>query len=148
MINELDIMQRMVSVIQNDLNGYLAEGLEAIVPGQVVLDIPDPDKMAYPVMFYVFSDYAEYEEHTTESDKGTFRLTVFIICKRDTQANLMVQSHGYYNALHDLLRSNTNLGGLVDFTMVESATFYPAVDANPNIRGVEVSVHTEYEIDF
>ena len=148
MISELDIMEQMVKVITEELNDHLPEGLESIVEGQVILDIPDPDQMPYPVMIYVFPDYVEYEEQTTESDRGNFRLTVFILCKRDSRYNLTVKTHGYYNALYDLLRTNTTLGALVDFTTVESATFYPAVDANRDIKGAEADVRTEYELDF
>ena len=148
MISELEIMERMVEVITEELNDHLPEGLDPIQEGQVILDIPDTDQMPYPVMFYVFPDFAEYEESTTESDKATFRLTVFILCKRDSRYNLTVKTHGYYNALYDLLRTNTDLGALVDFTTVESATFYPAVDANRDIKGAEADVRTTYEIDF
>ncbi len=147
-ISELDIMKAMVSVISTELNSHLAQDIPEITEGQVVLDLPDPDKMPFSNMFYVLPDYAEYEEKTTESDRASFRLTVFILCKRDTGENLTEKSHGYYNALRDLLRTDTTLGALVDFTFVESATFYPAVDANPNVRGVEVSVRTTYELDF
>ena len=148
MINELKVMQQMVEVIGSHLNEYLDEELPVISDKQVLLEFPDVDKMPFPVMFYVQPDYAAYEEETTCSDKTDFRISVFIMCKRDTKANLTLKTYGYYNALYELLKTNYTLYGAIAGTQIIETHFYPAIEANANVQGVELSVSTEFTKDF
>ena len=88
------------------------------------------------------------EALTTSSDVSSFRVSVFILSKKDTKANLTILNYGYYNALCELLRSNMTLDGTVDFTDINDVTFYPAVEANPNVRGAELSLEIRYTKDY
>lgn len=148
MINELKVLEQMVTVIETHLNEYLDETIPAISEGQVLLEFPDTDKMPFPVMFYVQPDYAEYEGQTTCADVTDFRLSVFVLCKRDTLANLTIKTYGYYNALYSLLRHNTSLDGFIDMTRINDTNFYPAVEGNPNVQGAEISVSAVFTKDF
>lgn len=147
MMNELDVMERLVEVIQNHLNEYLPEGY-SIVTGQVILDFPDVDKMPYNVSIYVQPEYSEAEELTDCSDEITFRLDVFVLVKRDTQTNLTTKYFAYYNALYYLLRNNTTLDGLIPQTKIISVDFFPDIEGNPNVRGSKITVATIFEKDF
>ena len=40
------------------------------------------------------------------------------------------------------------LDGAVDFTDINDVTFYPAVEANPNVRGAELSLKIRYTKDY
>ena len=148
MINELKVMEKLREVIEKELNDYLDDEFQGLVPGQVLIEFPNVDKMPYPVMVYIQPDYAEYEDQTICADKATFRLAVFLLCKRDTRCNLTLKTYGYYNALYALLRHNTSLDQTVDFATVVDTNFYPAVEANPNVQGAEVSVQTVFEKNF
>lgn len=147
MISELDITKQLVKVIQDHLNEYLPEGY-AIVPKQVILDFPDVDKMPYSTCIYVHPDYSEAEELTTCSDEVNFRLSCFVVCKRDTQTNLTEKYFAYYNAVYYLLRNNTSLEGTIDETKIISVDFYPAIEGNPDVRGSEISLNTIFAKDF
>lgn len=145
--NELDVMDRLVEVIQTHLNEYLPEGY-SIVPGQVILDFPDVDKMPYNVSIYVQPEYSENEPLTDCSDEVAFRLVVFVLCKRDTQSNLTRKYFTYYNSIYHLLRNNTTLDELIPRTDVISTDFYPDIEGNPNVRGSKITVATIFEKDF
>lgn len=147
MINEEDVMDKMVEVIQDHLSEFLPETY-TITDGQVILDYPNVDKMAFDVCVYVAPQFSEMEPSTTCSDSIDFRLSVFILCKRDSQSNLTKKYFAYYNALYYLLRNYTTLDGFIDETKVLSVDFYPSVEANPNVRGAEISISTKFEKDF
>lgn len=148
MTNELTVIEKMQEVIRLHLNEYLPQQLEPITDGQVDISFPDVDKMPNATMLYVTPDYAEYEDLTTCSDDAQLRISVFLLCKRDTRANLTLKTYGYYNALYELLRKDTSLDGAVTDTTIESTDFYPAVEGNPNVQGVEVSVIARFAKDF
>ena len=114
----------------------------------VAIDFPDTDLMPKATMFYIVPNWADYEALSTESDNSTFNVALFILCKKDRQENLTRKIYGYFNALYSLLRTNIGLDGYVDFTDVNDAEFYPAVEGNRNVQGVEVSVSIRYTKDF
>lgn len=148
MINEMTVIEQMQAVIIAHLNEYLPEQMAEISEGQVKIEFPDVDKMPFSTMIYVYPNYAEYDELTTCSDDALLRISVFLLCKRDTRENLTLKTYGYYNALYALLRQDTSLDGVVTATSIESTDFYPAVEANPNVQGVEVSVIARFAKDF
>lgn len=148
MINELDVIEQVVKVIQEGLNNYLDDSYPAITDKQVVIDFPKTDKMSYSTMIYVQPSYAEYEGLTTNSDKVDFRVSIFILVKKDTKYNLTLKRFAYYNALYNLLRCNTTLDAFVDRTSINDTTFYPAVEANENVQGSESSISVIFTKDF
>ena len=148
MKNELTILNQMQVVIQKYLNDHLLDGVPKIDEKSVSLDFPDTDLMARSTMLYIVPNWANYEALSTESDGSTFNLAIFILCKKDKQEALTKKIYGYFNALYSLLRTNISLDGYVDFTDVTEAEFYPAVEGNKNVQGVEVSVSIRYTKDF
>lgn len=147
MINELAITNQLIKVLQEHLNEYLIEAFQ-ITKDQVVMGAPDVDKAPFPVTIYVEPDYSQIDGSTTCSDSIDFRLTVWVICKRDTQMNLMEKQFVYYNSIYYLLRNNTTLDGFIPETKVIDADFDLAVEANPNVRGSDIQISISFEKDF
>ena len=148
MKNELTILNQLKIVIQTQLNSHLESGLEEISERNVQIDFPDIDQMPKTIMLYIQPNWSEYEALSTESDSSTFNVAVFIICKKDKQENLTRKIYGYFNALYSLLRSNISLDETVDFTDINDADFYPAVEGNRNVQAIEASVSIRYTKDF
>lgn len=148
MKNELSVLLALQDVIAKKLNDFLPQDFASISDKNVLIDFPNVDQMPMKNMFYIQPDYAEFEALTTSSDVSSFRVSVFILSKKDTKANLTILNYGYYNALCELLRSNMTLDGIVDFTDINDVTFYPAVEANPNVRGAELSLEIRYTKDY
>jgi hypothetical protein len=148
MKNELSVLLALQDVIAKKLNDFLPQDFASISDKNVLIDFPNVDQMPMKNMFYIQPDYAEFEALTTSSDVSSFRISVFILSKKDTKANLTILNYGYYNALCELLRSNMTLDGTVDFTDINDVTFYPAVEANPNVRGAELSLEIRYTKDY
>lgn len=148
MKNELSVLLALQDVIAKKLNDFLPQDFASISNKNVLIDFPNVDQMPMKNMFYIQPDYAEFEVLTTSSDVSSFRVSVFILSKKDTKANLTILNYGYYNALCELLRSNMTLDGTVDFTDINDVTFYPAVEANPNVRGAELSLEIRYTKDY
>ena len=148
MRNELTILNALQSVIRTQLGGFLSEELEAIGERNVTIDFPDVDQMPVRTMFYIQPNWEDFEALSTESDSSTFNMAVFVICKKDRQENLTKKIYGYFNALYALLRTNWSLDGMVDFTEITDADFYPAVEGNRNVQAIEASVCVRYTKDF
>ena len=148
MKNELTVLTQLQSCIVTNLNTYLPEGLTAISQDNVAIKWPNTDQMKKRVMFFIQADYAEYEDLATTNDLSSFRVKVFILCKRAPNKDLIEESYGYYNALYELMRRNMSLDGYVDFVTITSADFYPAVDASETITGTEVNLSISYTKDF
>ena len=145
--NELDIMKQVVKVIQDHIEEFLPEAY-SFTDEQVILDFPDVDKMPYSVCIYVNPEYSEIEPNATDCDEVTFRLGVFVLCKRDTQSNLTEKYFTYYNALYYLLRKYTSLDGYVNETKVTDVDFYPNIEGNLNVRGSRIAIQTIFVRDF
>ncbi len=135
-------------VAQHHINQYIDSELPTLGTDNVLIDFPVTDKMPKPSMIYIQPDFAEYEPLATQNDSASFRVSVFVICKRDKQSELDLKYLGYYNALYQLLRTNTDLDGEVDFVDIADTEFYPAVEGDFNVKGVEVSVSVRYTKDF
>ena len=148
MITELAVMQGIKTFIASGLNEYLDPDITPITEENVLIDFPSVDLMPKKAMIYIQPNYAEFEGLTTGSDATTFAVSVFLLNKKDTQENLTVQNHAYYEALCELVRDDRSLGETVDFCDVTEVTFYPAVEGNRNVRGVEVSLAVRYTKDF
>ena len=148
MTNELTVLTKLADVIGTQLNSYLPQDVPEISDKQVQIEFPDVDKMPYGTMFYVTPNYAEYDDLTTCSDDAHLRASVFLICKKDTKANLTLKTYAYYNALYALLRQNTSLDDTVTSTAIESTDFYPAVEGNPSVQGIELVANIRFAKDF
>lgn len=114
----------------------------------VLIDFPSVDKMPASQVVYMLPDYAEYESLATVNDRAEFRVTMWILCKRAPKADLATAVYGIYNTVYEELRQNTDLNGFVDFCEVRSADFYPSVEMNENVQGIEVSLAVQYTKDW
>ena len=148
MKNELTVLTQLRAVIDAGLNPTPAQGETPAENIPVVVDFPSVDKMPARNSVYLVPDYAEYETLATTNDRANFRVKMFILCKRAPKTDLVTKVYSVYNDIYDLLRRDTDLGGTVDFTEVQNAEFYPAVEMNENVQGIEASVAVSYTKDF
>lgn len=148
MINELTVLEALQSVLVSDVNDFLEEGWTRLTTDNVVLEWPDVDGMKDDVTVFINGNYAEYEELATTNDQSTFTVSVFLMVKRDTKLNLTQKMYRYFNGIYQALRESMSLDGVVDFTMITDADFFPAIEANTNVQGVEITVAVHYTKDF
>lgn len=148
MTNELTVLGAMKSVLVSDVNKYLAEGWTQLTANNVVMEWPEVEGMTDDVTVFINGNYAEYEELATTNDQSTFTVSVFLMVKRDTRSNLTQKMYTYFNGIYQSLRESMSLNGVVDFTMITDADFFPAIEANKNVQGVEITVAVHYTKDF
>lgn len=148
MTNELTVLEAMKSVLVSDVNKYLAEEWTQLTTNNVVMEWPEVEGMTDDVTVFINGNYAEYEELATTNDQSTFTVSVFLMVKRDTRSNLTQKMYTYFNGIYQSLRESMSLNGVVDFTMITDADFFPAIEANKNVQGVEITVAVHYTKDF
>ena len=148
MTNELTVLEAIQSVLISNVNQYLDEGYTALSSNNVIMEWPDVDGMTDDVTVFLNGNYAEYEELATINDQSTFTVSIFLLVKRDTISNLTTKMYRYFNGIYQALRKSMSLNGVVDFTMITDADFFPAVEANKNVQGVEITVAVHYTKDF
>lgn len=153
MKTDLQITNKFEKIIAQHLNEYLdkvecSEVLEKISAKNVVQDFPDVDNSTCPTMFWIVPSYGENEELSVGSDFSTLQITLFITSKRDKQCNLQKKVFGYLAALELLFWNYTDLEGDADFTDITSYDFYPAIEGNRNVAGIEVTVRVQYAKEF
>ena len=149
MKTDLQITNTLEKIIIRDLNNYIekvdcSEKLEKISCKNVVQGFPDVDNSTCPTMFWLVPTYGENEELSIGSDLTTLQITLFITSKRDKPCNLQKKVFGYLSAVELLLWNNTSLDGDADFTDIPSYDFYPAIEGNKNIAGIEVVIRIRY----
>ena len=154
MKTDLTILCKLEELIGNHLSDYLdkVEGLDfelpEIKPINVIQDFPDTDNMRCSTMFNIVAQYGENEELTIQSDLATLDVSVFITAKRDKSTNLQKKVFGYYSAFEIMLWNHQNLDGLTDFADVVSADYYPAVEGDINVAGIEISIQLKYAKEY
>ena len=148
MASELTILNAMKQVIQCGLNECLPQNIEQISERNVEIDFPDTDQMPMKNMLYIVPNWANYETLTTESDNSTFNIAVFIVCRKDKPENLTEKVHLYFEALQNLIHSNTTINGEVDFSTVDNVDFYYGVDGTRNVQAAEASISVHYTKDY
>lgn len=148
MTNELATLEALRDVLIDEVNPYLPVDYTKLSSKNVLFEFPDSDTMPSDVTVFINGNYAEYEELATINDSATFTVSVFLIVKRDTKVNLTRKMYTYFNGIYQTLRSNLSLNQTVDFTRIPSADFYPAIEADKNVQGVDISVEIHYTKDF
>ena len=148
MTNELTILEALQNVLISDVNQYLPEDCTPLSCKNVIMEFPSVDDMPSDATVFINGNYAEYEELATINDVSTFTVSIFLIVKRDTKRALTVKMYKYFNGIYQAIRKSMTLGGVVDFTMITDADFYPAVEMNKNVQGVEISLAVHYTKDF
>lgn len=148
MTNEMTILEGLRNVIINDVNQYLPADFRQLDEHNVVLEFPDPDNMPADIAIFLQGNSASFEPLATTNDESVFAVSVFVMVKRDTAANLTVKMYTYFNAVYEALRRSMSLGGIVSFAAIEGVEFYPAVEENKNVQGAEISCALQYTKDF
>lgn len=143
MVNELEILHKLRDVIVNNLNNYITYP-EEISSKNVLIEFPDVDLMVKRTMIYLQSNYGEYENLSTESDESSYHVSLFILCKKDNIQSLTEKAFDIYNGLYKLFRTNMTLDNYVDFVDIESFDFYPAIEGNKNVVGIEMLLNIRY----
>lgn len=148
MTNELTVLNALQSVLIANVNQYLTEGWTQLTSKNVILEWPEVEAMTADATVFINGNYAEYEELATINDASTFTVSVFLMVKKDTKSNLTTKLYTYFNGIYQAIRKSMDLNHTVDFTMVTDADFYPAIEANKNVQGVEISCAVHYTKDF
>lgn len=148
MIDELSVLQALQTTIIEDVNQYLDSNMSRFSEANVIRDFPSVSLMPSDVAIFIIPDRAVYENLATTSDKSEFTVMIELLCKRDTQKNLEEKAYAYFNALYLALRRNMSLGGVVDFTELSEGEFFPAVEMNKNVQGIESTCTLHYTKDF
>lgn len=150
MKTDLTILNKLEQIIGEHLSDYIpkVDGLDftlpLISPKNVSQSFPNVDNQPQPTMFNIVATYGENEELTVGSDLSTLNVSVFITSRRDKSSNLQKKIYGYFSALEMLLWHNQDLDSLVDFVDVVSADYYPAIENDINVAGIEVSLAIRY----
>lgn len=145
MTNELNVLNRLREVIIRDLD---TEGLDPVGETNVLIDFPDQDSMPARSAIYIQPNYCSYDTLTVESDQVELTVSIFVVCKRDTRANLTIKTMAYVNKLYKLLSNDQELDGEIDYLRPETMDFYPALGENKDVKGAEISITLVFSKDF
>lgn len=145
MISELDIINGLHDVLIRQINDYTSNAVEALDDKSIVVDFPDIDNMRKPTMIFLQPNYADFEKLTYASDQSAYTMSIFIVAKKDKPSVLQTKVFAVYDALYQLLKTNNTLDSLVAWMNIESMDYYPALTADNNVKGIEVSVQAVYE---
>lgn len=153
MKTDLQITKSLELLIAENLNDFLKdvdceEELEEIDEKNVIQDFPDVDNSRKNTMFWIVPSYGENDELSVGSDFTTLQVSLFITSRRDKNCNLQKKVYGYFAALELLLWNHTNLHGEADFTDISSYDFYPAIDGDRNVAGIEVTIKIQYAKEY
>lgn len=154
MISTLLILNNLEKLIAEHLNDYLddVEGVDVKLPEigarNVSQDFPDTDSMPMPNMFNIVASYSENEELSVGSDLSTLNVSVFISCKREKSSVLQKRVLGYVSAFEMLLWHHQNLDNTTDMCDVVSCDYYPAIQGDINVAGVEISLAIQYAKEY
>lgn len=150
MKTELELLQQLKTFLSENLNNYIDNPLEVpeISASNIEIDYPDTDNMRCPTMFYIVPDVATFENLTMSSDLTNFDITIFILTKKDKQENLIAKIFSYFTAFYQCLKSDISLGSYVDNTNLSTMEFYPAVEGNKSIVGMEVKIQMQFTKDY
>ena len=148
MTNELTVLGALKGVLIANVNQYLQQGWTQLANKNVIMEWPEVEGMTDDVTVFINGNYGEYEELTTLTDASTFTISVFLMVKRDTRANLATKMYTYFNGIYQAIRKSMDLNHTVDFSMVTDADFFPAIEANKNVSGVEITLAVHYTKDF
>ena len=148
MTSELTVLTALQSVLVANVNQYLQEGWTTLTNKNVIFEWPEVEAMTADATVFINGNYAEYEELATINDVSTFTISVFLMVKRDTQSNLTTKMYTYFNGIYQAIRKSMDLNHTVDFSMITDADFFPAIEANKNVSGVEITLAVHYTKDF
>lgn len=145
MISELDILKGLHDILIRDINNFTSNAVEGMDDKSIVCDYPNIDNMRKPTMIFIQPNYSDMEKLTYSSDQSAYTMSIFIIAKKDKPSVLQDKVFALYDALYQLLKTNNTLDSLVAWVSIESMDYYPALTADGNVKGIEVSVQCVFE---
>lgn len=136
MKTELDVL--------NQLRSFLEDNLD--VP--VLLDYPIPDNMPHSTTVYIEPEEAVYESLTMSSDMAVLHATIYILSKKDKSEELLKKVFKYSEQITTLIRENQTLNGFLDFSTINTLTYYPEVDVSKSVKAIELSLDLQWTKDW
>jgi hypothetical protein len=82
------------------------------------------------------------------SDLAVMDVTIYLLSKKDKQESLITKVFTYFTALYRCLKADISLNSIVDTTNLITMEFYPAVEANKSIVGMEIKIQMEFTKDY
>lgn len=148
MVSEMKVMRKLYEVLVRDLNSNIDGNVEQLGVKNIFIDFPTVDNAPSPTTIWLQSNYSDYESLTVSSDNASSHISVFIIAKRAEGLVLQDKVFAVYDGLYKLLKNNPTLDGTITYCSIESFDYYPALEANPNVKGAEVSVNLLFEKEW
>jgi hypothetical protein len=157
MKTELEVLQQLQTFISTNLNTYITnphdldeEDLDIpdITISNVVIDYPDTDNMKCETMFYIVPDIENFNNLTMSSDLAELDATIFILTKKDKQENLISKIFAYFSAFYQCIKADSSINSYVDNTNLSTMEFFPAVEGNKSIVGIEVHLQMQFTKDY
>lgn len=145
MTSEMDILQGLRDVLIRDLNNYTSNAVEGMDDKSIVIDFPDIDSARKPTMIFLQANWTNYDSLVYSADQSNFTISVFLVAKKASSTVLQEKLFALYDGLYRLLKTNNTLDSLVAYTVIQSMDYYPALTADNNVKGIEVSIQCVFE---
>ena len=145
MTSEMDILQGLHDVLIRDINDYTSNAVEGMDDKSIVIDFPDIDNMRKPTMIFLQANWTNYDSLVYSADQSNFTISVFLVAKKASSTVLQEKLFALYDGLYKLLKTNNTLDSLVAYTVIQSMDYYPALTADNNVKGIEVSIQVVFE---
>jgi len=151
-MKEWEVLEKVKSFLVDHINSNVEAiaglTIDTISADNILIDYPDTDSMKNNVMFYIVPENEDFTYLTLSSDLASMYATIYILVKRDNQQNLIKKAFSYFSAMYQTIREEPSLGGEVDEATFETMEFYPAVEANKSIVGIETKILIKYAKEF
>lgn len=147
-MTESNVMKVMYDIFIRDINDYVSDAVENLDDKNIVVDFPSVDMMPKQTVIYLQQNYSDYDALTVRTDNTSMHMSIFILCKKDKPTVLQDKVNALYDGIYTMLKTNPTLDGTITYTSIESFDYYPAVEANPNVKGAEISVNLVFEKEW
>lgn len=134
----LDILNQLKKVLEEELN---------YTDFVVQLDYPDTDRCIKPTTIFLVPETGILESLTTGSDSCQLDVTLYIICRRKKDSQLMQNVFNCYEEIYRLLRNNPCLDGYISDTLINDFDYYPSTGVESE-KAIEVRLTMLWEKDF
>lgn len=147
-MTESEVMRQLYNVFIRDINQYTADNVESLDDKNIIIDFPSVDQMPKSTAIYLQQNFSDYETLTVNTDNASMHMSIFILCKKDKASVLQDKVNAIYDGIYKMLKTNPTLDGTITYTSIESFDYYPAVEANPSVKGAEISVNFLFEKEW
>lgn len=92
-------------------------------------------------LFYDFKGFS-FEDLSNESNYEDLELGIYLVFRKETKSNLKSKMLDYTTAFYQMFEeSGNNLGGVVDYGIINNVDFYYCVEGDPGINVAELTLH-------